>query len=182
MPLTITIPAREYYDSVNNLFMESKEQTITIEHSLLSIAKWEAKWKKPFLTEAKKTTEEMIDYIRCMTITKNVDSMTYYSLTPASFTLIQNYINDPMTATTFGEDKEKQKKSKKIITSEELYYQMAAFQIPFECEKWHFNRLLTLLRIASIKNAPPKKMGKKSIMNRNRSLNEARKKSMNTNG
>lgn len=190
MPLTIHVPGMELFDQQKEEFINIKETTLVIEHSLYSISKWESKWKKPFLTSDDKTIEQTLDYIRCMTINKNVDENTYSYIPPETLKDIQDYIDDPMTATTFGESKtktvsktpSKTKLGKKIITSEEIYYQMTALNIPFECDKWHLNRLITLIRVCAIRNAPPKKMGKKELMSRNRSLNEARKRSMHTSG
>lgn len=190
--LTINIPEREMYNSELNLFYTIKPQVLNLEHSLLAIAKWESKWKTPFISSEPKTGEQTLDYIRCMTINKNVDQAAYSCLTASDIKAIQEYIDDPMTATTFNEDvikklnedksKAPSKKKFKSITSEEIYYQMTALNIPFECEKWHFSRLQTLIRVCAIKNAPQKKMGKKEIMKQNRALNEARKASMHTKG
>ena len=186
MPLVITIPEQELYDSSTETFIYTKPQTITLEHSLLAIAKWESKWKKPFFGPISKTTEESLDYIRCMTITKNVDPNTYYYLPRNTVEEINTYMDDPMTATTFSDEKEKKhgkgKLGKKIVTAEEIYYMMTALNIPFECEKWHFNRLQTLIRVCSIKNAPPKKMSKRDVLNKYKSLNDARRKALNTTG
>lgn len=172
--LTITIPATEEYDDAREEFIETQEQTLILEHSLVSISKWESKWHKPFLGKEDKTPEETIDYIRCMTITKNVDPNVYYALTPDIVKQINEYIENPMTATWFS-DKTHKKSSKEVVTSELIYYWMTALQIPFECDKWHFNRLMTLIQIASIKNQPPKKMGKKEAMSQQRALNAARR-------
>lgn len=185
--LTVKIPEMpeiELYNSSQNLFTtlpRVKEQTLTLEHSLISMSLWESRWKTPFLKSEKKTTEQTIDYIRCMTINKNVDPEVYQRL-PASVVLqIQQYIDDPMTATTFSGTPER-KASNKIVTTEEIYWMMTAFNIPFECEKWHWNRLWTLIRICSIKNQPPKKMSKRDILQRNKALNEARRKAYGSSG
>lgn len=179
--LHIVIPAGEVYDSKNNLFVQVKEKSLSLEHSLVSISKWESKWQKPFLSNTtKKTNEELIDYIRCMTLTQNVDPMDYYRLGEKEIAQIRDYIDSPMTATTFS-DKEKGG-SRQIITAEIIYYWMIALNIPFECQKWHLNRLLTLIKVCNIKNAPAKKMSKGEILSRNRSLNEARKKMLHTTG
>ena len=128
-----------------------------------------------------KTEEEMLDYIKCMTLTKNVDSDVYNHLTIDNVKDVKDYINDPMTATTFSRD-EKGQSNSETITSELIYYWMIASNIPFECQKWHLNRLITLIRVCSIKNAPPKKRSKRDIMSRNAALNAARRKQMNTKG
>lgn len=179
--LHIVIPEGEIYNSKENLFIPVKEKSLSLEHSLVSISKWESKWQKPFLSnDVKKTNEELIDYIRCMTLTQNVDPMDYYRLGKKEIAQIKEYIEAPMTATTFS-DREKGG-SKQVITAEIIYYWMIALNIPFECQKWHLNRLLTLIKVCNIKNAPPKKMSKSEIIARNRSLNEARRKMLNTTG
>ena len=176
--LRITIPEQELYDERTNKIITTKAVTLQLEHSLVSISKWEARWKKPFISESgenNKTTEETIDYIKCMTITQNVDPKVYNFLTVENIREINSYIESPMTATTIKET-ESGKTKKEIITSELIYYWMVANEIPFECEKWHLNRLLTLIRVCSIKNTPPKKMSKSEILSRNAKLNAARRK------
>lgn len=180
--LEINIPAKEYFDEDKQEFVTIKEQTLELEHSLISVSKWEAKWHKPFHSQDEKTVEETLDYIKCMTINnRNVDSVVYNGITSADMQRINEYINDPMTATWFSEQQNK-RFGREVITSELIYYWMSAFQIPFSCEKWHLNRLLTLIRVCNVKNQPEKKMSKRDIMNRNRALNEARKKKYNTSG
>lgn len=181
--LTIEIPElNELWDPINEEFISIKSQTLMLEHSLLSISKWEAKWKKPFLTNNQKTTEELLDYIRCMTITKNVSEQVYRAIPSISGVLekIKEYIEDPMTATTFSDDNTPGQR--RIITSELIYYWMTALQIPFECQQWHIHRLLVLIRICNIENQPKKKMPKREVMKRNRALNAARRKAHNTHG
>lgn len=174
--LKITIPGREQFKPDTQEFITTKEITITLEHSLISLSKWESKWHKPFLSRGSDiTTEELIDYIRCMTITPNVDPVVYYSLTQKEIDKINDYIADPMTATTFRNVD--QKHSREIITSEIIYYWMIASGIPMECEKWHLSRLLTLIRVVNIKSQPPKKMSKKETAARNAALNRQRLKS-----
>lgn len=173
--LKITIPAtEEYYDSVNNEFIHTKEQTLVMEHSLLSISKWEEKWKKPFLSKDEKTLEESIDYLKCMTITQNVDPNVYRVIPADVMQQIADYMEDKHTATWFREDN--QPHSREIMTAEVLYYAMFANGIDKECEKWHLNRLLTLIRVFGEKNKEPKKMSKNQIYARNRTLNAARRK------
>lgn len=178
--LIITIPESEYYDESNEEFIIYKEQVLQLEHSLVSISKWESKWCKPFLSRDDKPAEEIIDYVRCMTITQNVAPDVYYRLTENNLTEINKYIDSPMTATTFHDDS--RGGNREIITSEIIYYWMVTFNIPFECQKWHLNRLLTLIRVCNIKSNPPKKMSKNEILRRNRELNEARKQSLKTRG
>lgn len=179
--LTIKIPSVEYFDEKTSSFNTSKEITLQLEHSLVSISKWEAKWHKPFLSNTQKTSEEILDYVRCMTITQNVDPNRYLLLTADNFKRIESYIEDPMTATWFN-DKENKNKKKETVTSEIIYYWMIGFNIPFECQKWHINRLLTLIRVCNIKNQPQKKMSKSELMNRNKTLNAARRNALKTKG
>lgn len=179
--LVITIPAVEMFDERTQTFSSTKETTLELEHSLISISKWESKWHKPFLSKEEKTIEETIDYIKCMTMTRNVDPNAYNCLTNSNIQEINNYIDDPMTATTFSEDA-KEGGRKEVVTSELIYYWMIAQTVPMECQKWHINRLLTLLRICDVKNSPPKKSSKREIANRYAALNAARKKQFNTKG
>lgn len=181
--LTVTIPGEEYFDENTSEFVSTKSITIKLEHSLVSISKWEAKWHKPFLDSNNKTSEETIDYIRCMTITQNVPDEVYFRLPETAVRKINDYIQDSMTATWFTEEKGSKKGSNgETITSELIYYWMIALQVPMECQQWHLNRLLTLIRICNIKNQPPKKMKKKDILSRNAALNAERKKRLNTKG
>lgn len=178
--LKITIPAIELYDERTETFSSSKEQTINLEHSLLSLSKWESKWCTPFLSKDDKTIDESIDYIRCMTITSNVDPEIYNNITIDNIRQVKEYIDAPMTATTFPKDDKTP--SREIMTAELIYYWMVALAIPFSCEKWHLNRLLTLINVCNVKNQPPKKMNKKEVMRRNAAINAARKQQMNTSG
>ena len=173
--LEITIPKQEYFDENRLEFVYVPEQHLTLEHSLVSLSKWESKWHKPFIQEESKTMEESLDYIRCMTVNKNVDPMAYRGITSDLLKQINDYIDAPMTATWFSKEQSKGGKGE-VITSELIYYWMIALQIPVEFEKWHLNRLITLIKVCNIKNAPPKKMSRREIMERNRRLNSARKK------
>ena len=179
--LKITIPAREMFDEKTQTFFSIKEQTLQLEHSLVSLSKWESKWCKSFLSSKEKTREETIDYIKCMTITQNVNPEVYNYLSNSNIQDINDYIEAPMTATTFNDSSQKGR-NKEIITSELIYYWMISLNIPMECQKWHINKLLTLIRVCDIKNAPPKKMGRKETINRWAELNAARKKQFNTKG
>lgn len=192
--LKITIPAVpaqpdiELYDEEKEEFVTlpgkpgTKECTLQLEHSLVSLAKWESKWCKPFLSNKKMTEEETIDYVRCMTITQNVPPEVYNNLTPENVDEVSKYIDLPMTATTFSDTGTGKGRGSEIVTAELIYYWMIALQIPPEYQKWHLNRLLTLVKVCNIKNTPPKKMGKKATMSRNAQLNAARRKQLNTSG
>ena len=179
--LWITVPARELWDEKRERFVTTKEQTLQLEHSLVSLSKWESKWNKPFLGKEEKTIEELIDYIRCMTLTQNVKPEVYFCLTDENIKDVTDYVYAPMTATTFSEDKTT-KKNREIVTSELIYYWMVALNIPFECQKWHLNRLLTLVRVCEIKNQPNKKPNKKDTMRRYAELNAANRKRFNSKG
>lgn len=178
--LRITIPAIELYDESKNEFITHKGQTLQLEHSLVSLSKWESKWKKPFLSKGDKTIEETLDYIKCMNTTQNVDDMTFDLITDEDLKKVRDYIDDKMTATTFKEDG--RPPNREVVTAELIYYWMIAAGVPFECQKWHLNRLLTLINVCGIKSGKPKKMSKKELASRNASLNAARKKSLKTGG
>lgn len=173
--------APEGWDEAKQEFIAPKTVVLQMEHSLVSLSKWESKWCKAFLSNKEKTYEETIDYFKCMTLTKNVDPEVYSKLSQTNIVEINNYIQAPMTATYFNEDKNK-KPNKETVTSELIYYWMISLNIPFECQKWHINRLLTLIHVCNIKNQPPKKMSKRDIMSRNAALNAARRQQYNSRG
>jgi hypothetical protein len=154
--------------------------SLQLEHSLVSISKWEAKWCKPFLDKADKTEEEIMDYIKCMTISQNINDEAYKYLGKKNIGLILDHIDSKMTATWLPD--KKGGGSREIVTSELIYYWMISLQIPFECQKWHLNRLLTLVQVCNIKNQPPKKQSRASVLSQQRALNEARRKQLNTTG
>lgn len=184
MPILIVVPERELYDEINEIFITVPRTVLKLEHSLVSISKWEAKYKKPFISKDKtktKTAEETLDYIRFMTLTQNVDPNVYICLTQENIKDIADYIEDPMTASWVKDDDNKGHSSE-AITSELIYWWMTALQIPWEAQKWHLNRLMMLIRIGNAKNKPPKKMKKGEILSRNRALNESRRRKLNTKG
>ena len=183
--LEIIIPAQEFYnETINEFFVPDCLKDgikLRLEHSLVSISKWESHWKKPFLTKEQKTGEEVIDYVKCMTLTQNVNPEVYKYLTVDNIKQVNSYIDDPMSATTFKETYTKNVNSEQP-TSELIYYWMVALEIPMECQKWHLNRLLNLIRICNIKNSPQKKMSKGEILARNKELNAIRRAKYNTKG
>lgn len=178
--IDIIIPGGERFDENTMEFVYSKEQKITLEHSLIAISKWESKYRKPFLS-SEKSAIETLDYIRCMTLTQNVKPETYLRLTEQNIKNIQAYIDSPMTATTFKKI-ERKGGNKEIITAELIYYWMIAFNIPVEFQKWHLNRLLTLIEICARKNEPPKKMSRREISAQHRAINEINRKRFHTKG
>ena len=179
--LQITVPGIELWDEEAQEFIYSKEQTLQLEHSLISLSTWESKWCKPYLSKKDKNYEEVLDYIRCMTTTPNVKPEVYKCLTEENIEEIQKYINAPMTATYISENRNGGG-NRETVTSELIYYWMISLNIPIEFQKWHLNRLITLIRVCQIKNTPPKKMSKSAIMSRNAALNASRRKQLNTKG
>lgn len=179
--LQITIPKIELYDERTEEFVSFKGQTLCLEHSLVSISKWESKWCKAFLSKTEKTHEETIDYIKCMTITQNVDPEVYNFLSHENIAKINEYIAAPMTATYITKEKGG-KVNRETITSELIYYWMIALNIPDRFEKWHLNRLLTLIEVCNIKNSPPKKRSRRQILSENARLNAQRRQQLNSKG
>lgn len=178
--LEITIPETELFDGVEN-FIHVKGQTLRLEHSLVSLSKWESKWHKSYLAKKKRTVEEAVDYVRCMTLTQNVDPIVYRAITPAILREVEAYIDAPMTATTFS-NMQKNGANKEIVTAEIIYYWMICHNIPFECQKWHLNRLLTLINVCSAKNQKPQKVSRSEQIAHNRRLNAANKRKWKTRG
>lgn len=182
--LQIKVPPGEFFDQETSEFIETKGVTLVMEHSLISISKWEEKWHKPYLSDDPKTSEETLDYLRCMTVSpSNVDPLVYRRLTSEDFKRIDDYISDPMTATTVRDIKKYSPSKKRIITAEVIYSWMIALNISKEYEKWHINKLITLIKVCSIENDPnPKKMSKKEISRQNREINKARRARYKTRG
>lgn len=185
--LTITIPDREYYDPVKEEFGKIKGATLRMEHSLISISKWEAKWKKPFLVkDPPKTEEESFDYFMCMCVDRSIDpDAIRYGLTPNLINQINAYMGDPYTATTFSSDGPEGKPDRSIITSEIIYWSMIQHNIPIEFEKWNLNRLLTLIKVCNIKQAEAdpkygkgKKLSKSALYAKHNRINEMNKARM----
>lgn len=187
--LQLTIPAApesELWDEDKCEFVPQpgfRGAVIQLEHSLIAVSRWESKWHKSFSSTLEKTPEEFIDYIRCMTLTKNVDPMVYNYLTMDNLRQIDQYIKDPMTATTVKRKPGKGRgPSRKIVTSEQIYSWMIDCEIPWEAEKWHLNRLMTLIEVRNASANPGKKMSPKSILKSNSALNAARRSQMHTKG
>lgn len=179
--LWIDIPEGELWDEKTEEFIKTKRTRLQLEHSLVSMSKWESMWCKPFLSDKGLSVEESISYIKCMTITQNVDPNVYRFISSEHMDKVKEYINAPMTATHVSDDK-KAGGPKEQVTSELIYYWMISLNIPVEFQKWHLNRLLTLIKVCDKKNQPPKKMGRQELLSRNRALNAARKKKLNTKG
>lgn len=187
--LELFIPECEYFDEDTQEFGTEKAVTLNMEHSLVSISRWESKYKKPFLSNLNNLhPEEFVDYLKFMTLTKNVPNFVYTRIMSNRILLeqIMNYMNDTMTATTFSKQQEQQARgsggAREIVTSEIIYYWMTQLQIPFTCEKWNINRLLTLIKVCNIKQTPAKKMTQKDVMAQNKALNAARRAKHNSKG
>lgn len=181
--LTIVVPETELFDEATQQFITYEAKTLQLEHSLVSLSKWESKWCKPFLTNEEKTFEETLDYIKCMTITQNVKPDVYLRLSKENIEQINAYIEAPMTASYVYEDpRSRGRINNEQVTAELIYYWMISLQIPVEFQKWHLNRLIMLIKVINHKNQPPKKMSKRDIMSRNAALNAARRQKLNTKG
>lgn len=190
---TIIVPGNELYDPVKEIFYQTKPTVLKLEHSLVSLSKWESKWKKPFLAmtqsrpgrkpEDQISPEQFLDYVRCMTLTQNVDDNVYHALTKENLESIVHYIEDPMTATTISNANRKAGGRGRIVTSELIYAWMAILRIPYDpCQKWHLNRLLMLIQVTGLEQEPPKKMDPHSVMKQNSKINAARRMRHHTKG
>lgn len=171
--LTITIEALDLFNEADNTFNPLPKQTIELEHSLVSLSKWESFWEIPFLSDKEHTDTQTIDYVRCMIVTPDVDPEIVMRLNPSNMREVTEYINKKMTATWFR-DNDKKKSTSEQITSELIYYWMVALNIPFECQSWHLNRLLTLIQVCNEKNSPPKKMDRAEMLAQRNKLNAER--------
>lgn len=178
--LTITIPQRRFFVEETEEYLYMPAKTLKLEHSLLSVSKWESKWHKSYLSSKEFTPEESMDYVRCMSLDPNVTTETIKQLTTENYEEIRAYIENPMTATTFRDDGKKHQKQS-IITSELIYHMMLQYGIPFECEKWHLNRLFTLLRVCDAKHSPTRQT-KAETAAMYRALSESRRKKTGSHG
>jgi|SRR5580765_29106 hypothetical protein len=179
--LKLTILGEEYFNEKTETFETVGDIDLEMEHSLVSLSKWESKFKKPFLSNEKKTAQETLYYIEAMIISPIHPSDILFRLSEENMVQINDYIESSESATTFG-SMPQLKGVGEVITSELIYYWMVAFTIPFECEYWHLNRLFALIRVCNIKNSKPRKMSRHEIASRNRELNAIRRAQYNTSG
>lgn len=180
MPIQIHIPKREIYDEEKEMFIDVNEYNLTLEHSLLSISKWESKWHVPYITKKEKTSEQVLDYIRCMNTGKPIPEEVYNYIPGEELDKIVKYINDPMTATTVKTRNNEQ--NREILTSEVIYYYMFECNIPKECERWHINRLMTLIGVFGVKRDTGTKLSRSEAIARNKMINERNKAKYHTRG
>lgn len=178
--LTIRLPAAEYFNEDTGRFETVEAAEVDLEHSLVSLSKWESKHEKPFLDGKDRTNEEFFDYIYCMISSGKAPEHFKDRLTKEHMRMISAHIEAKMTATWFNE--QNTKPSREIITSELIYYWMFSLNVPKECETWHLNRLVTLLKVCHLKSQPSKKMGKAELAARNRELNAKRRAKFGTSG
>lgn len=186
--IEITIPKGQIVDDeTGNVYRAEKDWTLVLEHSLISVQKWEAKWHVAFLNRGTRTFEQTIDYLRCMTLTPNVPEEIYYCIPEKEMKKVLDYVDDPMTATRVNDDSESQrgfgrKIGREVVTAEVIYYWMISLNIPAEYKKWHLNQLLTLIRVINAKNQPKKKRRMKDVLEEYRAINEANKARFHTEG
>jgi len=179
--LEITVPGIEFFDDDTEEFITVGDTVIRLEHSLVSLSKWESLWEKPFLSEEAKTVEQTMSYIRLMLLTPNVATDVLVRLSEDNINDINGYINAKQSATFFNESIQPAHK-KEIITSELIYYWMLTLNVPIECEEWHLNRLFTLIKVCSEKNAPQKKRGRREILDDHARINAQNRAKMGTTG
>lgn len=178
--LTIVIEEQDGFDESLNKFVKQPRVKLSLEHSLVSLAKWESRYHKAFLSRDDKSIEETLYYIKCMTITQNVDDKVYGRIDQSIINKVTTYIENPMTAMKFP--KKEGPGSREIVTADIIYYWMVSFNIPLECQKWHLNRLLALIKVCSIRNQPPKKMSRSELLRRQKELNAQRRSRLNSPG
>lgn len=185
--LQLTIPGQRYWDEENEVFVYPETVVLELEHSLVTLSKWESEFEKPFLSKDEKTAEEIFRYIQIMNQTPNTSPDVFQYLTEENVREINDYISAKTTATWFNDPPPgSQPPNREVITAELIYYWMISVEMPIEpFQNWHLNRLFTLLRVFSVKNGKNQKMNpeeKKNWLSERERLNELRKKQMGSDG
>lgn len=183
--LEIKVPKKDCWDEEKEIFVIFPETHLKLEHSLVSLQKWESKFHTPFFATSDKTYDEVLEYIVCMTINDVEDKSVYQYIPDVEMQRIIDYIKDPMTATWFGKKDNTSKigtKSREIITAEVIYYWMIKLGIPMECQKWHLNQLMTLIKVINVKDAKKPKRSKSDVAQEWAAINAARRAKYNTRG
>jgi len=180
--LKLTIPGPELFNEKTNEFIKNEAVVLELEHSLVSLSKWESFWEKPFLGNDKKTPEQTLSYLQYMILSPEVSPEVFTRFTDEHIVQVNSYIEAKMTATWFREPPGRKSRNAEVITAELVYYWMISLNIPFECQYWHLNRLLTLIKVCSQKNSAGEKMSKSDLAARNRSLNAERRAKLGTKG
>lgn len=178
--LKLTVLGTETFNDVTSEFGSEGDVVLELEHSLVSLSKWEAEFEKPFLTNDQKTAVEILAYIKAMCLDPDIPESVFEKLSGENFREINSYIDAKMTATWFNENRSAP--SREVVTSELIYYWMTVYTIPFSCETWHLNRLFTLIRICNIKHDKPKTMSRSDQAAEQRRLNNERKNRFNSTG
>lgn len=177
MPLTIHIPETELWDETREVFVHVKEQTLTLEYSLVNVSKWESRWQKIFLSPEEKTEEQKRDFVYCMICNENTDPNVIYAFTEEDFKKVDRYISTSQSAAIIPEEKTNEPKSNELLSTDLIYYYLAQMQVPYiPTQDWHLSRVMSLIRIGSFKNKPEKKLNKQEAVAQVESINERNKR------
>lgn len=179
--LQLSIVTSELFDESSDEFVDADSVELELEHSLVSLSKWECKYEKPFLGENTKAEEELLDYIRMMVIGPVPPDDVLSKLSQGNVEAIERYINAKMTATWFSNDPSPSV-NREIVTAEIIYYWMISLGVPFECQHWHLNRLLTLIKVCNLKNQPKKNMTRAEAASMQSDLNQQRRAELGSTG
>lgn len=179
----------ELFDEETNTFLHPVGKKLHLEHSLLSISKWEAEWEIPFLN-TDKTSEQSLSYIKCCVLDDDFDELLLNTLSDKNILDFNAYLSKGMTAKKIidlrsslsQKRKSRRPASQKALTSEDIYYSMIQFHVWKECEEWPLQRLLSLLQLCSLKSNSTGEMSKSDQAKFYREENARRKAKYHTNG